>query len=459
MGNIHYNVAVLKTRVSPTNFLKIISSVGLPLTTIQLVDPAKQNADMDSLRVYHHMPDPARLTSATKATRLLAAMVRFQMQNCLLTVTNTYSLTKCEQDFSIGRSEFERVVTGKKRIGGHEYKRRKLLDKSEYPTGSFKPKTKKTNPVDKCTRGSGSGQIEPTVCKYCGKLCHTPDSLSVHINNEHPKDQSYFMCTFCARNFNNFTIYLSHLNKHSKDMIRCHICKQQFDDPHSLRVHANEHSNQCPLCSRSFKSKQGVTDHINSAHGKALTELVKRCDYCNVVFDDWEDLTKHCGTDHRYFQCDICFAGFVSETELLKHKEADHPEGRCNVVFDDWEDLTKHCGTDHRYFQCDICFAGFVSETELLKHKEADHPEGRPGDPGDQMPSAPEAPELEEVDPNIAITGEQHPEIEEAMKVIATPDLSPFAVWHSLNGQVQSDEKHQVRCDTCSRYLKSTKQM
>ena len=44
------------------------------------------------------------------------------------------------------------------------------------------------------------------------------------------------------------------------------------------------------------------------------------------------------------------------------------------------------------------------------------------------------------------------------MKVIATPDPSPFAVWHPLNGQVQSDEKHQVRCDTCSRYLKTTKQ-
>ena len=398
---------MLKTRVSLTNFLKIISSVGLPLTTIQLVDPAKQNADMDSLHVYHHMPDPALLLGTTKPTKLLSAMVRFQMQNCLLTVTNTYSLTKCEKDFSIGRSEFERVVTGKKRIGGHEYERMRLLDETEFPPGSFKPRTNKANPVDKRTHGSG--QVEPTVCKYCGKLCRTPDSLSVHINNEHPKDQSYFMCTFCAQKFNNFTIYLSHLNKHSKDMYQCHICKQQFDDPHSLRVHANEHSNQCPLCSRSFKSKQGVTNHINTAHGKALTELVKRCDYCDAVFDDWEDLTKHCGTDHRYFQCDICFAGFVSETELLKHKKADHPEGR-------------------------------------------------PGDPGDRKPSAPEAPEPEEEDPDIAVTGEQHPEIKKAMKVIATPDPSPFAVWHPLTGQVQSDEKHQVRCDICSKYLKSKKQ-
>ena len=316
MGNIHYNTALLKTRVSPQNFLKIISSVGLPLTTIQLVDPVKQNTDMDNLRIQYHIPDPALLLGATKPTRLLAAMVRYQMQNCLLTVTGSYSLTKCENEFGIGRSEFERVVTGKKRHGGHEYERQRLISTSELPSGSFKTKTKKANPVDRSTRGSS--QVGPTVCKYCGKVCATPDSLSVHINNEHPKDQSYFMCTFCAEKFNDYTLYLFHLNKHSKDMYRCYICKEQFKDPHSLRVHAREHFNQCPLCSRSFKSKQGLTEHIKK----------KRCDYCNAVFDELNNLTEHCGTEHRYFQCDICFAGFVSEPVLVKHKEADHPEGR-----------------------------------------------------------------------------------------------------------------------------------
>ena len=42
MSNIHTYIAILKTKVSPKDFLTIVSSVGLPLTTISIVDPAKQ---------------------------------------------------------------------------------------------------------------------------------------------------------------------------------------------------------------------------------------------------------------------------------------------------------------------------------------------------------------------------------------------------------------------------------
>ena len=45
------------------------------------------------------------------------------------------------------------------------------------------------------------------------------------------------------------------------------------------------------------------------------------------------------------------------------------------------------------------------------------------------------------------------------MKVISTPEPNPFAdSWHPLVGQVESDEKHQVRCEVCSKYLKSRRQ-
>ena len=30
---------------------------------------------------------------------------------------------------------------------------------------------------------------------------------------------------------------------------------------------------------------------------------------------------------HRYFSCEICFAGFVSDVILIEHKIHDHPEG------------------------------------------------------------------------------------------------------------------------------------
>ena len=51
------NIAILKSKVSAKHFLQIVSSVGLPLTTVSIVDPASQVGNIDSLHVHDHMPD------------------------------------------------------------------------------------------------------------------------------------------------------------------------------------------------------------------------------------------------------------------------------------------------------------------------------------------------------------------------------------------------------------------
>ena len=95
MADIHYNLALIKTKVSPSYFIKISMSIPLPLTTVEIVDPAKPSAvDIDSLRIRDHMPDPSNL-SGHKPTKLLAALVRFQMQNILCKMQGAYPMLKC----------------------------------------------------------------------------------------------------------------------------------------------------------------------------------------------------------------------------------------------------------------------------------------------------------------------------------------------------------------------------
>ena len=154
MADIHYNIALLKSKVSLRSFLQIVSSVGLPLTTISIVDPGNQGVNVDSLHVCDHMPDPSRL-HGNEATQLL---------------------------------------------------------------GTVKPRTKKQNPVDK---GQTGLTLQASVCKYCGKVCYSEETLSIHINNKHADRQSVFQCTFCGRKFNDFKLYVHHLQQHSKDMYRC----------------------------------------------------------------------------------------------------------------------------------------------------------------------------------------------------------------------------------------------
>ena len=203
MANIHSYIACLKTWVSPKDFLTIVSSVGLPLTTISIVDPAQQaklDSNVDNLRIHDHIPDPNMLYG-NEATKLLGALVRYYMQNILLKIQWLYPMVACENDFNLGHTKFEWVVSGKKWGGGHEYGKKRQLCADELPTGAVKPKKKRENPVAK-------GQVKTGIaCKYCDKVCLNEETLSIHINNEHAARQQMFQCAFWGLRVNEFRLY------------------------------------------------------------------------------------------------------------------------------------------------------------------------------------------------------------------------------------------------------------
>ena len=308
MSDIHAYIACLKTWVSPKDFLTIVSSVGLPLTTIFVVDPAQQ-AKLDSNILY-----------GNEATKLLGALVRYFMQNLLLKMQWQYPMVACESDFNLGRTKFERVVSGKKRGGGHEYGKKRKLHPDEQLTGAVKPKKKRENPVDK-------GQVKTGIaCKYCDKVCLNEETLSIHVNNEHADRQPMFQCAFCGLRLNEFRLYTRHLGEYSDKVHRCYLYSEQFDNAHLLRKHVSGHINQCPLCSRLFECLLVLADHVNKEHGKALKEDRKKCPLCDAAFDTFDELSIHC-KEHRSYSCDICYAGFVSEPLLVEHHVNDHPQG------------------------------------------------------------------------------------------------------------------------------------
>ena len=323
MSKIHTYIACLKTRVSAKDFLTIVSSVGLPLTTITTVDPVQQDRldkGVDALRIRDHMPDPSN-TFGNEATKHLASLVRYWMQNYLLTTQWQYSLVACERDFNLGRTKFERVVSGKKQAGGYEYGKKRKIRPDEQPTGADKPKKKRENPVDR-------GQVKTGVgCKYCDKVCLNEETLSIHINNEHADRQSVFQCVFCGLKVNDFGLYSQHVKQHSDKVHKCYMCSEMFDNTRELSKHVSTHINQCPLCSRAFESLLVLSNHVNSRHVDALQGDRKKCPFCDAAFATFDELSIHC-KEHRSFSCDICYTGFVSEPLLVEHRFNDHPQGR-----------------------------------------------------------------------------------------------------------------------------------
>ena len=245
--------------------------------------------------------------------------------------------------------------------------------------------------------------LEGTACKYCGKICFNKETLSVHINNEHTDRQSVFQCAFCGVRTNDFRLHAKHLEEHSKDMYKCYACSEQFDNARILRKHVATHINQCPLCSRTFESLLVLANHVNNAHGKALTEEQKRCLYCEAAFNTFDELSTHSKEGHQHDFCDICYAGFVSEPLLVEYRVNDHPKGR-------------------------------------------------PVEPSERAPSTPAE------TPEVIVSKVVEPELEKAMEVVCTPEPDPFADnWHPALGQTRQDSKNKIECKVCHRYLKSSK--
>ena len=322
VSKIHTYIACLKSQVSPRDFLTIISSVGLPMTTITTVDPAQQDkldSSVDALCIRDHMPDPSNVFG-NEATKHLAALVRYWMQNYLLTTQWQYSLVACERDFKLGRTKFERVVSGKKQAGGYEYGKKRKLRPDEQPTGADKPKKKRVNPVDR-------GQVKTGVgCKYCDKVCLNEETLSIHVNNEHADRQSLFQCAFCGLRVNDFTLYNRHLKEHSDKGHKCYMCSEQFDNSRSLRKHIKSHINQSPICSRAFESLLVLSNHVKKDHADVLEKDQKKCPLCDTAFATFDELSIHC-KEHMSFSCDICYTRFISEPLLVEHRFNDHPQG------------------------------------------------------------------------------------------------------------------------------------
>ena len=75
-----------------------------------------------------------------------------------------YPMLKCEEDFSLGRTAFKRIVSDIKTAGGYKYKRLRVMGSDERPTGMTRQKGNKQNPMDKGQTGLVSGMVHQ--CKF-----------------------------------------------------------------------------------------------------------------------------------------------------------------------------------------------------------------------------------------------------------------------------------------------------
>ena len=122
---MHYRIAILRSKVRPETFLKLINAIPLPntdLTVIQRSEP-ELGLNVDKERVQDHMPRPVKLNGTDEDTKLLGTLVHWVMSDNLLTRLNMYSAKQASKDFDVSYTKLIRVITGVWQHRGSYYER------------------------------------------------------------------------------------------------------------------------------------------------------------------------------------------------------------------------------------------------------------------------------------------------------------------------------------------------
>ena len=75
LSEMHYRIAILRLKVRPETFLKLVNAIPLPntdLTFIQRSEP-EVGLNVDEERIQDHVPRPVKLNGTDEDTKILGA--------------------------------------------------------------------------------------------------------------------------------------------------------------------------------------------------------------------------------------------------------------------------------------------------------------------------------------------------------------------------------------------------
>ncbi|XP_023132617.2 zinc finger protein 407 isoform X1 [Amphiprion ocellaris] len=197
-----------------------------------------------------------------------------------------------------------------------------------------------------------------SVCKYCGKVCKSTNSMAFLAHIRTHTGSKPFMCKIC----NFATAQLGDARNHVKRHLgmreyKCDICGWAFVMKKHLSTHLlgkhgvgqrKERKFECKLCERSFSEKWALNNHMKLHSG----EKPYKCAWpsCHYAFLNLSAMKDHyrTHTGEKSYLCDLC--GFAGGTRhaLTKHRR-------------------QHTG--ERPFKCKLCNFASTTQSHLSRHK------------------------------------------------------------------------------------------
>lgn len=196
------------------------------------------------------------------------------------------------------------------------------------------------------------------VCRYCGKMCRSSNSMAFLAHIRTHTGSKPFKCKICHFATAQLGDARNHVKRHlGMREYKCHVCGVAFVMKKHLNTHLlgkhgvgtpKERKFTCHLCDRSFTEKWALNNHMKLHTG----EKPFRCTWptCHYAFLTASAMKDHyrTHTGEKSFLCDLC--GFAGGTRhaLTKHRR-------------------QHTG--EKPFKCDECNFASTTQSHLTRHK------------------------------------------------------------------------------------------
>ncbi|XP_019498937.1 PREDICTED: zinc finger protein 407 isoform X1 [Hipposideros armiger] len=261
------------------------------------------------------------------------------------------------------------------------------------------------------------------VCKFCGKMCRSSNSMAFLAHVRTHTGSKPFKCKIChfataqlgdARNhvkrhlgMREYKCHVcgvafvmkKHLNTHllgkhgvgtpKERKFTCHLCDRSFTEKWALNNHMKLHTGEKPFkctwptCHYSFLTASAMKDHYRTHTG----EKSFLCDLCGFAGGTRHALTKHRRqhTGEKPFKCDECNFASTTQSHLTRHKRVHTGEKPYRCPWCDYrsncaENIRKHILHTGKHegvkmYNCPKCDYGTNVPVEFRNHLKEQHPD------------------------------------------------------------------------------------
>ncbi|CAO1438837.1 unnamed protein product [Diamesa tonsa] len=170
------------------------------------------------------------------------------------------------------------------------------------------------------------------VCSIveCNKKFSSAGRLSTHVNTAHNKHHNEFVCQKCGKSFSCKSNLSYHLTTHQphQHQVQCPECQKWLKNILCLRKHMSLHKNVrhfCGICDYSAVNKQCLRNHVRVQHSDSKPF---QCSVCSRNFKLKNTLVNHMAQHSgiRKFQCEFCEKKFASSGNYYSHRKRMHPQ-------------------------------------------------------------------------------------------------------------------------------------